>query len=84
MLSTDLLQKLSFWSALVCSRRTSDRPPRRRPLLEALEDRLAPAVFNPLPGAADGAGGSLRAAVVEAKRQWPGRRPSTSRPASTG
>ena len=38
---------------------------RSRPRLdvERLEDRAVPAVFNPLPGAADGAAGSLREAI---------------------
>jgi hypothetical protein len=34
--------------------------------IEALEDRRVPAVFNPLPTAADGAASSLRAAVIAA------------------
>jgi hypothetical protein len=38
-----------------------------RPLLEALEDRLAPAVFNPLPNLLDSTtGNTLRAAVIAA------------------
>jgi hypothetical protein len=42
------------------------KSPLRRPWFEALETRLTPAAFNPLPGAADGAAGSLRAAVIAA------------------
>jgi hypothetical protein len=41
-------------------------PVRRRMMIEALEDRLVPTTFNALPGAADGAAGSLRAAVIAA------------------
>lgn len=43
-------------------------PARCRPGLETLEDRMAPATFNPLPGTADGADGSLRAAIVAANQ----------------
>src|SRR5262245_39929032 len=47
--------------------RSSDRPCyRHRLTIEALEDRTMPAVFNPLVAAADGAAGSLRAAVIAA------------------
>lgn len=41
---------------------------RCRPGLETLEDRLAPATFNPLPATPDGAAGSLRAAIVAANQ----------------
>ena len=34
--------------------------------MEPLEDRALLAIFNPLPGAADGAAGSLRAAILAA------------------
>jgi hypothetical protein len=34
--------------------------------VEVLENRLAPAVFNPSPSAADGGGGSLREALIAA------------------
>jgi hypothetical protein len=47
------------------ARRARARP--WRPLLEALEDRLAPAVFNPLAATPDGtANGSLRADIITA------------------
>ena len=39
---------------------------RTRPRLEALEDRRLLATFNPLPSAADGSTGSLRAAIIQA------------------
>jgi hypothetical protein len=42
-------------------------PARRRPLLEVLEDRLAPATFNPLPNVADSTmGNTLRADIIQA------------------
>jgi predicted outer membrane repeat protein len=37
-----------------------------RPTFECLEDRTAPAVFNPLAATADGAAGSLRADIIAA------------------
>ncbi len=43
------------------------RPSARRvPQLESLEDRRLLATFNPLPTAADGTAGSLRAAIIAA------------------
>jgi hypothetical protein len=42
------------------------RPRRWRPLVEALEDRLAPAVFNPQPLPDSTTGNTLRAAVIAA------------------
>ena len=44
---------------LCCPRRSSPR-------LEGLEDRRLLATFNPLPSAADGSPGSLRAAIIQA------------------
>jgi len=48
-----------------CSRRFSFKKT-YQPWLEALEDRLAPALFAPLPATADGTVGSLRNAIVQA------------------
>src|SRR5262245_27759298 len=40
------------------------RLPGFRPAVEGLEERQLPALFAPVPGATDGAAGSLRAAVI--------------------
>ena len=55
-----------FFDKLVKVPRPKGAPARRRcrPTLEALEERMAPAVFHPLAAAPDGSPGSLRADVI--------------------
>jgi hypothetical protein len=67
MLSSSLSLLRALPTAVARSRQPGrQRPVRRKPCLETLEDRLVPATFNASALAADGAAGSLRAAVIAA------------------
>jgi hypothetical protein len=57
---------LNRFRAIAATPARRARARRWRPLLEALEDRLAPAVFNPLSLADSTSGNTLRAAVIAA------------------